>query len=442
MKVLKLIKTKAAIAAVAISTAVGAFLMPVQAFASDGNGAVWTEIPQGWQNHEYTAQVKVEDYVIWDKDNNEIPVTYKSVEYAIDDGKYVDITDTMVVTIDKNCHLKLRAIYEDGGCAFNECDIENFDLERPTIDARLDGEMMYLTAADEISGVKKITVNGQDYTDLKDGQMCTCIKDYEQTDEYIEISSTDVAGNVSKGFKIKNPYFVGEVQSGQEDKSLDNPDSVEPTDPTKARGTVTDDFVTNEREFFTVDASGKTFYLIVDRSQSTENVYLLTEAGCNDLLNFTDYNGVDVQNGDVPMYEIPSNRIEKVESKPETEETEEEPTEEPKEENKTGSPSWLVIILIAAVFGGGYYFIKVKKTKEDLMDADEMDEFDNEGAIDVDDSEEDEFYDDEDDYDEEDENGADITPEALIEDEIDMDGSDEIDDIEYVDLSGDESNEE
>ena len=441
MKVVSLIKSKLAITAVALGTALGAFLMPVQAFASDGNGAVWTEIPQEWQNHEYTAQVKVEDYVIWDKDNKEIPITYKSVEYAIDDGKYVDITDTMVVTIDKNCHLKLRAIYEDGGCAFNECDIENFDLERPTIDARLDGEIMYLTAADEISGVAKISVNGKDYTELKDNQMCTNIKDYEQTDEYIEISATDNAGNVSKGFKIKNPYFVGEVQSGQEDKSLDNPDSVEPTDPTKARGTVTDDFVTNEREFFTVDASGKTFYLIVDRSQSTENVYLLTEAGCNDLLNFTDYNGVDVQNGDVPMYEIPSRGIEEKKVTPDvTDETEEEPTEEPKETQKTGSSSWLVIILIAAVFGGGYYFLKVRKNKEDLMDAGEMDEFDNEGEIAVDDSEdEEEFYDDEDDYDEDEENGADIAPEDLVEDEIDLDGSDVIDELEYVDLSGEDN---
>ena len=437
MKVLSLIKSKAALAAVALSTVFGAFLMPVQAFASDGNGAVYMEIPEGWQNHEYTGMVKVEDYVIWDKDNKEIPITAAEVDYAFDDDKYKNITDTMQVTIDHNCKLKLRVIYTDGGCAYSEYDIENFDLERPTIDARLEGENMYLTAADEISGVSKITVNGQDYTDLKDNQMCTCIKDYEQTDEYIEISSTDNAGNVSKGFKIKNPYFVGEVQSGQEDKSLDNPDSIEPTDPTKARGTVTDDFVTNEREFFTVDAQGKTFYLIVDRSQSTENVYLLTEAGCNDLLNFTDYNGVDVQNGDVPMYEIPSKGIE--EKKTVTTETTEEvvePAEEPKETQKSSS-SWLVIILIAAVFGGGYYFLKVRKNKEDLMDAGEMDEFDNEGEYEEE-SEDMEVLDEEaetseDDFadDEEAMEGADITPEDLAENA----DTEVIDDIEYIDMS-------
>lgn len=441
MSILSMLRSKAAIAAVTVGTAFGAFLMPVQAFASDGNGAVWTEIPQGWQNHEYTAQVKVEDYVIWDHDNKEIPVTYKSVEYAIDDGKYVDITDTMVVTIDKNCHLKLRAIYEDGGCAFNECDIENFDLERPTIDARLDGEIMYLTAADEISGVAKISVNGKDYTDLKDNQMCTNIKDYEQTDEYIEISATDNAGNVSKGFKIKNPYFVGEVQSGQEDKSLDNPDSVEPTDPTKARGTVTDDFVTNEREFFTVDASGKTFYLIVDRSQSQENVFLLTEAGVNDLLNFVDYNGVDVQNGDVPMYEIPSTGKTTEVTIPENEEPTEEEPEPEMPEKKGGNSSLIIIFAIAALFGVGYYFLKIKKQKDDLADAGEMDEFDTEGDIFVDATEEE--WEDEDEadevYDEDVEAGADIMPEDLVED-TSVDEMDEIDDIEYIDLSDESQN--
>ena len=53
---------------------------------------------------------------------------------------------------------------------------------------------------------------------------------------------------MSKENKIKNPYFVGDIDSGQEDKSLGNPDSVEPTDPTKARGTVTDDYITQAQK--------------------------------------------------------------------------------------------------------------------------------------------------------------------------------------------------
>ena len=226
------------------------------------------------------------------------------------------------------------------------------------------------------------------------------IKDLESTDQYISIYSDDNAGNASKEYKIKNPYFVGEIESGQEDKSLGNPDSVEATDPTKARGTVTDDYVTQGREFFTVDASGKTFYLVVDRTQNQENVYLLTEAGVNDLLNFTDYNGVDVQNGNIPMYEIPSSGGIKVEKSAELidqEATEEEEETSTEEKPKGNSATMFIIVVIIAGVGVGYYFLKNKKRRDDLAEAEEMDAFDTpddteieEGDIEVEEDEEDE----------------------------------------------------
>ena len=377
MNKFKSLRTKAAIAATVLGTAFGAFLMPTTVMASDGNGAVYVEVPEGWQREARTLQIKVDDYSIYSSDNKEIPVTYKKVDVAFDDGDYIEVTESMVVTITANCTLKLRALYEDGNFAYNEIKITNFDLEQPTIKASVEGETLYLEATDQISGVADINVNGKAFSELKEGKMCVNIKDLEATDQYISIHSDDVAGNPSKEYKIKNPYFVGEIESGQEDKSLDNPDSVEATDPTKARGTVTDDYVTQGREFFTVDASGKTFYLVVDRTQNQENVYLLTEAGVNDLLNFVDYNGVDVQNGDIPMYEIPSSGGIKVEKSAEL--MEEEPAEEEEtteEKPKGNSATMFIIVVIIAGVGVGYYFLKNKKRKEDLEEAEEMDAFD------------------------------------------------------------------
>ena len=47
------------------------------------------------------------------------------------------------------------------------------------------------------------------------------------------------------------------------------------------------------KEFYTIKTkSDKVFYLIVDKDKTDENVYLLTEVGENDLLNFTDTNMV------------------------------------------------------------------------------------------------------------------------------------------------------
>ncbi len=380
MKKTKLISRKLAIIALTISTICGAFFVsPNMVYASEGNGGISVEVPQGWQNKAVTLQVKVEDYVIYDDKNKEIPVTAKKVNVAIDDGKYQDITDSMIVTIDHNCKLKLQVIYTDGGSASESYDIQNFDLELPTIQTSVTGETLYLKAEDQISGVADINVNGKAYAELNEGQMCVNIKDLESTDEFITIYADDKAGNKSKQFKIKNPYFVGEIESGSTDQGIGNPDSVEPTDPTNARGTVSDNTTTTEdgevtKEFYTVEASGKTFYLIVDKTQTQDNVYLLTEAGVNDLLNFVDYDGVDVQNGAVPMYEIPSTGGKTTESgEQEIAEDEEIKEEEP---SKSNSGSMFIIVLLICGVGIGYYFIRNKRRKDDLAEAEEMDAFD------------------------------------------------------------------
>ena len=438
MKLIKYIKSKAAIGAVVVSTVMGAFFMsPVMAFASDGGGAaVYVEEPRGWQTKAVTMQVKTNDGAIYDDKGKEIPVHAKCVYASIDDAGFEDVTASMVVTIDHNCKLNLKAIYEDGSTVYNYYTFTNFDLEIPTVKAYMDGELMYITAADEISGVKSITVNNKAFTELGNGTMCVNVKDLESTDEYFQIYSSDVAGNKSKEFKVKNPYYVGEIESGQQDQSLDNPDSVEATDPTEARGTVTEDVTTTKdgeviKEFYTVDASGKTFYIIVDKSQNSDNVYLLTEAGVNDLLNFVDYNGVDVQNGDVPMYEVPSSKREVVVDE-DVETTDEEPVKEEKTETKSNSSAMFIIVILIAGVGVGYYFYKNKKRKEDLEEAEEMDAYDvpdeDESEVlveegdeeDYEDSEDEESDDDIEDITEEDIEGAEIMPEDLIEADSDF----------------------
>lgn len=384
MSLAKRIKVKAAIAAMVLGTGAGAFLLPMSTYASDGegvNGAVYIDLPQGWQNKAVTLPLKSTDAVVY-TDNGDTYTSQAKLYYAaFDDEGYKDITNTQGVIIDRNCKLKIKAIYDDGNCVYNSYEIKNFDLEAPVVTATIDGEILYIAASDQISGVKDICVNGKAFTELGAGQMAINIKDLQEDQEYIDIHADDVAGNMSKQYKLKNPYYVGQIDAGQEDKSLDNPDSVEATDPTRARGTVSDNTVTNSddgtREFYTVTASGKTFYLIIDKTMNQDNVYLLTEAGVNDLLNFVDYNGVDVQNGDVPMYEIPV-------TKPniETEIIEDEPEEEPEKEErirkpKSGNPaSMFALVVIACIGAVAYHLLKNKKRREDLEEAEEMDSYD------------------------------------------------------------------
>lgn len=354
-------KCRFKIAALAMGVLLSAFFMPDTAYASDGNGSVDIDLPKGWQTKEYVAQITPYEFT-----NGNTKVYAQKVSASFDDGAYLDITDCMQVTLRENGMLSVKVEYSDGSETTGSFYIENFDLERPSVSARLEGEIMYLTAKDEISGVKEISINGKVFHELKDGQMCIDVKELESTQEYFTIYAKDTAGNLSKTFKVKNPYYVGEPESGSSDKSLVNPDSIEATDPTSARGSVTE--YTDSKEFYTITADDKTFYLVIDHSMSQENVYLLTEAGCNDLLNFVDYNGVDVENGDIPLYELSEEEI----SVPDSDNTEEVSDAK---ESKTDSSAF-VIIAIAAVAGGGYYFVKQKKKKDELDDAEEMDAFD------------------------------------------------------------------
>ena len=122
------------------------------------------------------------------------------------------------------------------------------------------------------------------------------------------------------------------------------------------------------RQFITFQTkSGKTFHLIINHDEQSENVMLLTEVSEDDLLNM------------VEKKEKPKEEVKKIEETvPESEVKKEEPK---KEENK-GNGSYIFLgIIVLAVVGAGYYFkIYKKKQEEDDYDEDEeeYDEFEDE----------------------------------------------------------------
>ena len=94
------------------------------------------------------------------------------------------------------------------------------------------------------------------------------------------------------------------------------------------------------KEFYTIKTkSDKVFYLIVDKDKTDENVYLLTEVGENDLLNFTDTNMVTLpQNQAIAESALPL-ETEKITEIPEPEVTiiPEEKEEPEKKSNNSGT---------------------------------------------------------------------------------------------------------
>ena len=140
--------------------------------------------------------------------------------------------------------------------------------------------------------------------------------------------------------------------------------------PSKARGTVTenkdnankdypihhgndkenkeiDKYSADARQFITFQTkNGKTFHLIINHDEDSENVMLLTEVSEDDLLNM-------VEKKEAPKQEITKEEPTKEEVKPE------------KKEEKGNLGTYIILLLvIGGALGAGYYF-KVVKKKED-----------------------------------------------------------------------------
>ena len=324
-----------------------------------------------------------------------------------------DITKSKFFYVSGACEVEVTITYEDKDKKFEvntlKAKIENYDGVKPELSASILGNELLIKAEDDLSGVSLINVNG---TDHMEAEVKVNVKELEQTNDYINVYAKDKAGNTSGTYKIKNPYYVGEVENRQ-DQSTDNPQSTEPSAPTEAKATITshtddegrdlsssaDDTepivkqpdakkadsveiatVSNKKaggkEFYTIKTdSDKVFYLVVDETNTNENAYLLTEVGENDLLNFVNYDGNKVESGELTVYSIKEDTG-KLAEEPK-EEVEEESKEETKEETKKSPIGMIIIVIFVGVIA---YIVKFKKNKSDTSD----DDFDEDDAGDDD----------------------------------------------------------
>lgn len=148
-----------------------------------------------------------------------------------------------------------------------------------------------------------------------------------------------------------------------------------------------------ELEYMTVQTkSGAVFYLVIDRSADTENVYFLNQVDELDLMAIMD---------DAQKQEYESSLKEEPQEVPETpiedEPTADEPVdEEPQADLQINNLALFGVIgVIAALVIGGYVFMK-KKAKKDGADLDEDLEFYDDEEYENEDEQEPEFAEEED----------------------------------------------
>ena len=169
--------------------------------------------------------------------------------------------------------------------------------------------------------------------------------------------------------------FLIDVNKPKEGSTIPKENPYEPTDPSQARGTITEsvgadnreyprrseitDIIeetssgqmkerpkADAREFLTFQTkSGKVFHLIINHDEPDSNVQLLTEVSEQDLLNMIEQD--QERSGINKVKEEPKKEVVKKEE-PEPE------AEEPKKEDSKGS-FLIVLLIVAGVGGAGYY---------------------------------------------------------------------------------------
>ena len=114
----------------------------------------------------------------------------------------------------------------------------------------------------------------------------------------------------------------------------------------------TDKYSADARQFITFQTkNGKTFYLIINHDEDSENVMLLTEVSEDDLLNM-------VEKKEAPKQEVVKEEPVKEEVKPE------------KKDEKSNLGTYIILLLVVGgALGAGYYFKVVKKKEDKELEA-------------------------------------------------------------------------
>ncbi len=411
-------------------------------------------VPSGWFSAGTNAKVtfKVEDIL---KTGN---LAIKSVKAKIgQNGSYQDVTEDMYLEISENCTVYVLVTDANDRSFERSRSVRCFDTSKPTLNAAVSDGLLTIQASDNDSGVKVIYVNGYEFTDVTNGTLNIRLSQFDAGYEYFTITAMDNAGNVSEVYKTKNPYYKDPESDDDSNPAEQLPVSAQATNPSSATATVTDHTRTDAngnttsksdartpeeqkkaefakadaeeaamnadtedgeemnlgKEFYTIEAaSGKVFYLIIDRDGDEELVYFLTEITENDLLNVTTDNSETLPKNSaalesqIPVTEsaLPNNNVEiddthevatpteiPEEVIDDTEESGEEEAEEPVKSNPL--VGYVIMgILGAGVIGVAYYFKVVKKKQDGDFVEDEDEEDSDEYEYDESESEEDKDF--------------------------------------------------
>ena len=391
--------------------------------------------PDGWYTKKADVKIRIKDV------NG---TGWETVEAKINSGgSWMDLTDSLVDTdkvfleISENCTVYVTVTDKNGKSHTKNRYVEVFDREAPTVRAGIEGKLLYVEANDDLSGVDKIYVCGNSFSELTNGTLDIRLEDYADNYEKITIQAIDHAGNKSRMTQLSNPYYeepekdndkpsgsgtntpvtqipptqtnpgtgttqtpAGSVSTGtsggqtakptgngstisKTEETEKDPSAVKPVEDTEKEsnpftpegtGTVVDNATgSDDKEFYTISTPDENIFYLVIDKQRDGNNVYFLNA-------VTESDLAALAQKDAATQPVAPVEPEQTTPQEPEESTEpEQPIEEPEQPAKKSNSTMLIVLIVALAAGGIGYYFKVYKPKHELDDAEDIDDFEFEG---------------------------------------------------------------
>lgn len=187
------------------------------------------------------------------------------------------------------------------------------------------------------------------------------------TNETETHTDTDTGDSVIESLPVLEEVELDEVQLDSE-RDESKPFSV------NGNGTLVDDVEEGSKSFYTIrTANNNTFFLIIDKSSNSENVYMLSSIDENDLQDFIEEVQEEKEDGTSSqvvfedekqdVVESPIKSYNPVEQEELGKEQLDQEQSDSSEKNKLGTLGIIAVLGVGIV--GGYYYMKIYKPKKD-----------------------------------------------------------------------------
>lgn len=192
----------------------------------------------------------------------------------------------------------------------------------------------------------------------------------------------DESAEASRTETTQTEQGADQEQTAQTDDTATENTDTEKTDSafsTPGNGEVKDDITDDStKEFLTVTTkNNNTFYIVIDRSATSQNVYMLSQIDEQDLADFLDKDSTATV---ITPQEDASSKVVLDETDSAADDTKDTSADTEEKASTKTNPGAMAAILLLAIGGvGAYYYFKIYKPKKEAEEDDEPEGLETEG---------------------------------------------------------------